>query len=405
MALPIDLNVKIIIKEESEYIHPVVAKIIDNYINNPTDKLVFHNVNIPMIPKIIASFDMVEHMTITNCGLTSLINLPKNVKTLNITSNNLHRLDASEVNQSLIELIATKNNIDEVDIDNKNLEILNLENNPLKQIKQFPPNLTYLNVSNSSFNQDNILNSLSKLKIFNGDKCNLITLDNLPDSLLDVSLSNLTIYGKNINHNNKIGFVSKLPTNIQKLNCQLCNISKFGFDKFPKSLVDLNLCDNNITTLPILSDNMKYVNVSKNHLTTIAKLPEYIQRFECTYNKDLVFTPEQYTQIKNLRIIGCIFISENDLSAIDVANTISNNPNLIKSSESNIIVNFIDRRSNRNTETNTNDANHVNHVIVGHSKPIEPKYPEFIRTRMRGDGFISRKKQSRMIAHQFIFKV
>lgn len=391
-----------------------ITQIIDDYIKNPLGTLVFENVKMTELPDILKTFDSVEHLKIIQCGLLSLNNLPPSLKTLDVKCNNLKSLKSDCLPLSLIEINASKNQIEELDIgDLINLKTINIANNPLKNVISMSKNIEMLNVTGSCFDNSKILQTLTKLVVFRGNGCKINTLDLFSDSVEDIAVSKLTIFGGS--DLSIQGRVSKLPANIQKLKCHNCNMKDFGFEVFPQSLIHLDLYDNQITKLPRLPKSMDYVDISKNNLKHIVFVPDVVQQFDCSDNPELIFTSQQHTHIETLKSYGCNFIDDSDsefwLNMMDSSSTDaidifpddhdssaprSANPRVIMSPP----------HSKLSEKTDTTKFSHIpfrSGIIIGNKQ--EPKYPEHVAKRMGSDGFFPSKDRSRMIKHKFVYTV
>jgi hypothetical protein len=276
-----------------------ISKIVSDFLSRPvpTDTMIIKGLPLYEIPSIICTLDQVKNLIITHCGLVSLKNLPPKLERLDIRYNDIQVLLSSDLPATLIELIATKNCIHTIDLsDSTNMRILNLSNNPFTDVIAFPPNVDDLCVTACDINNTKALSKLTSLSILKINMTHILSLDDIPDSVMDLSASKLKL---NSFENN--GVILKLPKKITKFVCHSSGISGFAFDEFPPLLKYLDLYDNDIVELPKLPDLIERVDISKNSLTKVANIPTKVKMYECNDNDKLMFTSDQLEIIAELR--------------------------------------------------------------------------------------------------------
>lgn len=121
------------------------------------------------------------------CGLTSLPRLPDSLKELTVSENELSQIDYLPKNLKKLDL--SRNNLKTLDISNlTKLETAKLTDNELEYISDLPENLLSIDLSNNYLVQfPNIPNNLNVLNLFNNAMTNL-TLPNFRDNNLTLNL-------------------------------------------------------------------------------------------------------------------------------------------------------------------------------------------------------------------------
>ncbi|VBB18488.1 E3 ubiquitin-protein ligase [Yasminevirus sp. GU-2018] len=284
--------------------------VITSYLSKPTGTLVLKDLLLESLPDIMKTMTDIKHLSIVQCELGQLKNLPPNLITLDIKCNKLVSLTNDDLPASLVELNANKNFIDFIDLTRMfNIKILNLSNNSLRQVVGFPPNTEDLTLTTTRFNNVASLKGLKNLKILKLNASSVDNLDDLPDTIVDLSISRLTLFG---GPSKRPGFIQKLPAGLMKLVCHSGKLTEFGFTEFPSGLIHLDLYDNELVTLPKLPNVMTYVDLSKNNLVSVANVPTNIENYECLQNSFLKFTPEQMKILEHLKTQPQTTIKLND---------------------------------------------------------------------------------------------
>lgn len=325
--------------------------LIMNYMSKPDGLFVMKGLIMETIPDILKTIDSIKCLMIEKCEINFLENLPPNIETLDVRYNNITSLTTENLPSTLTTLNAHMNKINFVDLARSfNITTLNLMNNPLKEVIGLPPNVKDLNISVSDFSNSKLLASLCNLQILKMSRCNIDTIDDLPDTIIDLQMSQIRIFG---GPERFMGHIHKLPKQLMKFICHSSHIRSFGFTEFPEGLQYLDLYDNEITHLPTLPNVMMSVEISNNMLMAISNIPTNIMdSFECTNNFNLDFTPEQFATIERLKKCPNIKIKiEDDWSELGTDYDIYSNQNQTITFGS---------RSNYHNQQNNNQHNQNN---------------------------------------------
>ena len=295
---------KIDINAESVYIEHVknipnlniFEKAEDIYIiNNDLKKL-------PLLPKILRHLncsennlleikDLPENIIEITCSKNKLekLDLPESIVTIDFSDNNLSKFHLSN-NINLLQ--CQRNNLSEL-ILSESIESLDCSTNYLKNLN-LVESLIYLDCSNNFIENLNLVESLKTLHCSN----NLIeNLGILPINLeyLDCSnniIKNLGILPKKLKIlnclNNELKFLNKLPEFLEELNCSINKLKKLNL---VESLIYLDCSNNFIENLGILPKKLKILNCSINELKFLNKLPEFLEELNCSNNK-LTYLPK-----------------------------------------------------------------------------------------------------------------
>jgi uncharacterized repeat protein (TIGR01451 family) len=208
-----------------------------------------------------------------------------------------------------------------------NLKVLICGNLSLLSLPDLPNQLTLLKCyGNSLKNLPMLPNSLLKLECHQNQ---LTSLPVLPNSLsylncysnyitgkLDISTTKLdTLFAGS----NKINKISELPSMIKVVSLDineltdlpiltenisllwLSNNSISQLPELPKNLIELGLHENKLTSLPDLPESILNLSISNNQISKIDKLPSQLSNFTCSQNrlKSLPTLPQ------NLSYIDC----------------------------------------------------------------------------------------------------
>jgi hypothetical protein len=256
--------------------------IIEKYMENPTDTLRISNQVIDELPEIMRTLTKIKIFCLDYCGLKSLKNLPPNVKFLEIKFNQITEVKSCDIPQSVEELNMNKNSIQNVDLFNSpHIKKINLSNNPLTGNVALPPNLVSAVFVASMINTTTPFKNLKYLKSLNINSTDIINIDDLPEQIEELYISRLSL--------DRINY---LPPKLHRLVAHSSGISEFCFEKFPDSLKNLDIYDNNLTSLPKMSSLMNEIDLMKNYLQMI-DLPSSFSKIDMRDNDGLVLTKEQ----------------------------------------------------------------------------------------------------------------
>ena len=281
-----------------EYGKMSLSSTIADYLMNLSDVFIISNVKFDELPEIIKTFTNIKTMTLINCGLKSLINLPPNLVKLDIKSNHLADISDNQIPHNIVELDVSNNIIKTINIQKlKKLKKINMMNNPFtNQILLVPETIEEIYATNTNLLSTKCFSNFKNLKVLILNFTPIDSIEYLPDCIVNLSVSR-TKLGSNPN---TYGTIFKLPKQIVKFISHSSDIKGFAFDSFPKSLSHLDLYDNLLKTIPILPDVMSYVDISKNILESVPNIPQSIQNYDCNNNPLLKFTPEQTKILSNL---------------------------------------------------------------------------------------------------------
>jgi hypothetical protein len=289
-------------------------KLLEEFLMEPCEKLDFINTDINELPEIMKTFDTIKYLTINNCGLQNLKNLPPNVQTLDVKNNSIKSIFGSDIPQSVTHINACKNYIERIDLSESiNIKELIVSNNLLDDTLIFPPNIETLHVASTNIYNTLPFVNLTKLKVLKANITNIDNIDNLPDNIIDLSVSRIMLY-------RTLGIVHKLPSKIEKFTCHSSGIRGFAFSHFPNTLDALDLYDNDLETLPGLPNKMSYIDIGKNKLKSVSNIPNEITSYDCTNNTALIFTAEQNELIKLHKGKFGVTVSLNNSNEKDMCN-------------------------------------------------------------------------------------
>lgn len=273
-------------------------KLITDYLSNPSDVFVIKGVQIDELPEIMKTMTGIKELVVTQCDLKSLLNLPPNVIKLDVRYNRLTELMSAHIPPQVVELNANKNDIRMIDLSGSHrIKIINVSNNPLTNLILFPPNCEEIHVTSSELSSTKCFSDLKNLAILKLNLSHIESIDDLPDSIVDLSASRTMIGHNKDTH----GTVSRLPKNLMKFVCHSSGIKGFSFDAFPVGMSHFDVYDNDLQSMPILPDVMSYVDISKNRLVCVSNVPTKVQNYDCNNNPVLQFTPDQTKIIEELQ--------------------------------------------------------------------------------------------------------
>lgn len=263
-----------------------------------SDTFVIKGVMIDELPEIMKTMTCIKDMTVTQCGLKTLANLPPNIVKLDVRYNDLKKLISSELPNTITEINANKNEIQMIDLSKSTrIKTLNVSNNPLSGSLLFPPNCEEVHAASSNLCSTKCFSDLKNLAILKINLSSVESIDDLPDSVVDISASR-TMIGYNRDTN---GTISRLPKSLMKFVCHTSGIKGFTFQSFPPNLSHIDLYDNDLQTVPTLPEVMSYVDISKNKLVCVSNVPSKVQNYQCDSNPMIKFTSDQMKIVEELK--------------------------------------------------------------------------------------------------------
>lgn len=372
--------------------------ILNNYLTNPSDTFTVHNAHIRELPNIITTFSNIKKLIIINCSLETLNNLPPNVESIDVSNNSITVINSICIPESVTEINLTKNNIQILDLSTSlNITTINLSNNPLSNILVLPPNVIDLNLSSTGIVSTDTINNLNSLQILKLNSICITNIDNLPDSILELSISR-------INMELGDGIINKLPVSLTNLVAHCAGIKRFAFEVFPSNLVELDVYDNELTELPRVPDRMEDIDISRNKLTRITNIPNTIEKYDSRMNEHLVYTQEQKNIIDNLKQVpwsNDIYIDDDDDD--DIFNFVNNDENhVMDSKRENVFIDSMMNTRNINIMDMLNSRTQQNNIMdilqrLNNDNPI---------SRLMGnDNFRPSKKNTHRIRHRRIYRI
>ena len=426
--------------------------LMSNYLVNPDGLFIMDNIIFDEIPEILKTIDSIKCLIVSQCGIKSLKNLPPYLETLEIKCNNIVSVTTEDLPSTITTLNITKNKLNFVDLGRSyNIKTLNLANNPLKEVFGLPPNVQDLCLVTTEFSNVDVLNKLLNLQILKLNSCHVNCIDNLPDTIIDLTMSRLLLYG---GQNNTLGHIQKLPKQLMKFVCHSSAIKRKGFTHFPLGLTYLDIYENELISLPTLPEATSYVDISNNMLVSVSNIPKNIETYEATGNINLTFTPEQTTIIEYLKMQPNVTVNLTDLTndwethnaynpnsylinsnsnnynnnnespAITFGTSSRNlmNPNATSTSNSNMTNYFgnMGRTTlyNQNNQNNQNNRNSgfgnfgsrknfdTQFGTRGQTNNVQkPEFPPYVAKLMGGDRFVPSKQRNRKIKHEHIYYV
>lgn len=358
-------------------------------------------------------FHDLKHLEISTTLINS-INLPINLKELNISNNritNLHDVILKNLPPNLIYLNISNNPINwnqcEYPIDfpaglitlkltnceignhlnkirfPKSLKFLSLEVNQLTLIDNiwFPPNLINLGIGSNLIGR--IENSLipPSTKVIHTTENRLQGPMNLMDNSVGAPI-NLDILYLNFNNFHKIDDL-KFPRWLRLLNFDDCSISKLENITFQKSLVELSFNGCNIKSIRNCKFEegscLKYLNFSQNELTDGSlkslELPANLQILNLSSNKLEFKVSESYKYtFKNLKNLKLLNLSSNKFKKIQLSLELSlNSIDLSNNSLKLVQLSFNDMNINKDSDLrivnlSMNKLSNVTPEMIGHNK-------------------------------------
>ena len=165
-----------------------------------------------------------------------------------------------------------------------------LVNCEIIELSIFLPNLEKLNASNNMIN----------------------TIIHLPETLKKLNISN-----------NNITVLDNLPINLNSLDTSSNKIHTIYDDIINLvSLTEINLCNNNLSKIPMFNNQLLILDISKNNLSSIENLPDSLIELDISKNEIVnidSMPPKLEKIIAYLNNISCVTIFPNTLKYIDIS--------------------------------------------------------------------------------------
>ena len=214
--------------------------------------------------------------------------------TSSVYSQNYVTIPDANFAKYLKEVVPNAINGDQLDTssaDVKNLKKIDAEARAIKNLDgvQYFTGLDTLDVGNDEYvNSDKLnefqtlLNFPSNLKVLICGYTSLDSLDNLPNSLIEIKC-----------YKNELKQLPVLPINLKKADFSQNNIDSINLDlnylemdylnlyankinfikNFPNKLIELNIATNRLSKIPLLSNQIEVIDISQNHFSTLPDLP------------------------------------------------------------------------------------------------------------------------------------
>ncbi len=244
---------------------------INNVIYLGDELIIVHNI-------LSIKSNYIKHIDCLSNGIDKIVELPKNIKVLKCTDNQLKQLDILINYNDLVQLECCKNNISSIStvLNLTNLKILKCSNNPLnyhnRNIMYLSDNLIHLEISSCELNNITQIKNQSNLEIL---KINSNAIKNI--DLID--------FKKLINFecsSNNISQITNIPDCLQILKCNCNNLTELKC--LSTDLKILNCSFNKIKELDNLPTELEILICNSNLLTKLDYLPNYIKKLDASNN-------------------------------------------------------------------------------------------------------------------------
>ena len=232
---------------------------------------------IASFPKEVLLFNWLQTLNLENTGINTLSEFPPNLVNLIIKHNNIKILDGSVIPSSVKILVFTDNLTTEIVGLKEGLTEVALSSNKLSNICQIPMSVSILDISDNKM-LTSIPNlqyhvNLRGLLINNTSICSINEI--LPDTLEHLETCRCML--QTIKH---------LPENLITWKSYISCIENIECS-FPENLLELDLFNNSLKTIPELPKKIKTVDLSNNSLTSIPNMPLSIEMIDLKQNDKL----------------------------------------------------------------------------------------------------------------------
>ncbi len=216
--------------------------------------------------------DLPSTIQTLNCGFNSIyeFHIPKSVKILDISHNKLSELSLDSTYKNLIKLDCSENIIKNLGKLPDSLKWLDCSYNHLEKIKKLPENLVYFKCTYNRFRE---IKFNDKLKYLNCSNNFLDSFKNIPESLEVLIVVE-----------NKLEKLSGLPKSLIELNCANNEISSIHFTSDLVNLKKINLNHNHVKTIEVYPPNLEIANIIGCELSHIDNLPSTLKILICESN-------------------------------------------------------------------------------------------------------------------------
>jgi hypothetical protein len=280
---------------------PELRSEIDALINESfitrSQQLIIISVHLDSLPDVLNQMDWIKTLTVINCGLSELKNIPPKLEVFKCKRNNIPILDGKMLPTTIKEL-EFEDNKTEVAINLHNgLLYISLADNKLKELET-PPSVTKINLKGNQFEKEPVLNDgILEIQLSNNP---LTSVDAIQKSVmvLDVCRTKLTE-------------INSFPPSIMTFKAYLCNIVKITAP-FPESIEELDLYKNNLEDIPELPPRLTTADLSGNKLKVLKNIPDTVRHLDITDMKTLVLTDEQKTKLKSMKASNGTVINWNE---------------------------------------------------------------------------------------------
>ena len=228
------------------------------------------------------------------------------METLTIIKCNLKNLNHLPLN--LKKLIIDDNDIENLDGNDlpDTLTELSVQNNNLKTIINLKPGLIKLTLSKNKIKSLDKIIFPSSLQIFICRENLLEKMPNFNNSIIEINLTENFI--DNVDNlpdscesldicRNNIKKINKLPSALKIFKAYRCKIDQITC-LLPNSITELDLYDNNLKTIPNIPSSLLKTDLALNLLESIPDFPERTKEIDIQKNPKLKLTESQITYFK-----------------------------------------------------------------------------------------------------------
>ena len=244
---------------------------------NKDESLEISGKTIISFPKEVLSFSWLVTLNLENTGINTLSELPPNIVNLIIKHNNIKILDGSVIPSSVKILVFTDNCTTEIVGLKEGLTEVAISSNKLSNVCQIPMSVVILDISDNKVltNIPNLRShvNLRGLLINNTSICSID--DVLPDTLEHLETCRCMLQTIKYLPKNLITWKSYISC-IENIECS-----------FPENLLEIDLFNNSLKTIPELPKKIKTVDLSNNSLTSIPNIPQSIEMIDLKQNDKL----------------------------------------------------------------------------------------------------------------------
>ena len=250
-----------------------IARLIERTAADKSPDLHISDLQVTSLPDCIGRMSL-KNLTIVNCGLAELPQLPPELDSLTVNRNRLRQLP---------RLPAMLRHVD-------------ASANALMTVPRLPVTIAHLNLRG---------NCLQALEALPAHACQVDVSDNQLPALpaLPATLTHLNV------SMNPLSRLPALPASLLQLQASHTKLSVLP--PLPKKLARLQALDNQLQTLPALPATLTHLNVSENYLTSLPPLPPAMVQ--------LILNANLLTQLPRLpQTLSKLDVGHNRLAAMPV---------------------------------------------------------------------------------------